>query len=116
MAGVLRTRVAVVLAVLVAAGACATVARPGLIRTLSKGDRFNVKGQSGRLPGQASRAVGAVTIIGRWNGGTWHFITRTRTDATGHYHFTVKPTRRGQFELRITPPDHLIQRLVLHVV
>ena len=104
------------LAVLVAAGACATAARSGLIRTLSRGDTFNIKGQSGRLPGKASRAVGAVTIIGRWNGGAWHFLARTQTDTSGRYRFTVKPTRRGQFELRITPPDHFIQRLVLHVV
>ena len=118
MAGGLKTRLVVVLAVVVtAAGTGASVARSaGTTRTLEVGDVFIVKGQSGRLPGATRHAVGAVTVTGSWNGGAWVFVTRTHTDATGHYRFTVKPVRRGRLELRITPPDREQHRFVLHVV
>lgn len=78
------------------------------------GTAFTITGRTGSVSG-TKRALGTVVVSGRWGSGPWHVITKTSTDKAGNYHLTVKPRRRGNLTLRISPPDHHPRRYLLHV-
>jgi hypothetical protein len=101
---------------LVAAFAAPAAGAPPPVTTLHVGDEFVVTGQTGSLLGHPRRATGTIVVRGSWNGGPWHVITTTRTDATGHYRFVIRPRRHGRLTVRIFPPDKQIRRLELRVV
>jgi len=104
------------LAVLAVALAAAGTAAAGPDVTVMKlGSTFTVTGRTGSAPGKHTRAVGPVRVFGRWNGGTWHVISMTRTDQAGNYVFRLTPQQRGNLTLRIATPDHRPRRLLLHV-
>ena len=107
----------VVLAALGAALALPARALPGQnVTTMQLGATFTATGRTGSAPGHHVRAVGKVVVAGRWGAGAWRVLTTTRTDRAGRYRFTVKPQRRGNLTLRITPPDRHVRRFLLHVV
>ena len=101
----------VVLAVLT--GSSTAVAARGF--SMKLGSTFTITGRTGSAPGTGTRAVGTVVLRGRWSGGLWHVITTTVTNKAGYYRFAVKPRRRGDLTLRITPPDHHRRFYLLHV-
>ena len=105
-----------VLAAVAAALALPSPALPGPnVTKMQLGSVFTATGQTGSAPGRHTRAVGKVVVSGRWGRGLWHVLVTTRTDATGHYRFTIKPRHRGNLTLRIAPPDHHLRRYLLHV-
>jgi len=83
--------------------------------SMKLGSTFTITGQTGSEAGTQTRAVGKVLLAGRWGVGPWRLLTTTSTDSAGKYRFTIKPRRRGDLTLRITPPDHQARRYVLHV-
>jgi hypothetical protein len=106
------------LAVLTAAGALAlpALAHAAHVTTLHRGETLTVTGQTGTPRGHVRRAVGAVVVEGRWNGGHAAVITRTHTDTGGPYRFVIRPHRRGMLVLRILTPDKRPQRFVVRVL
>jgi hypothetical protein len=86
------------------------------VQTLQLGGTFTVTGVTGSRPGNLHRVVGPVVVYGRWSAAAWHVLSRTKTDARGHYRFRIKPAHRGTLTLRIVPPDLRTVRYVLHVV
>jgi hypothetical protein len=107
-----RLLVFVVLAVLVAPS-LALAARDFSMKV---GATFTITGRTGSDTGKQSRAVGKVVLSGRWGVGPWRALTTTTTDSGGNYKFVLKPHRRGDLTLRISPPDHHARRYLLHVV
>jgi hypothetical protein len=101
-----------VLAVVLAAPSSAT---RGHGFSMQLGSTFTITGRTGSVQGTHARAAGTVVLSGRWGVGPWHVITTAATDRTGNYRFTVKPNRRGNLTLRITPPDHHPRRYLLRV-
>jgi hypothetical protein len=101
-----------VLAVVLAAPSSAT---RGHGFSMQLGSTFTITGRTGSVQGTHARATGTVVLSGRWGVGPWHVITTAATDRTGNYRFTVKPNRRGNLTLRITPPDHHPRRYLLRV-
>ena len=91
-------------------------AAPPPALTLTLGATFIASGQTGSEPGKHQRALGTVFVRGRYGTGAWLLLKTTRTDATGHYRFTLRPSMRGVLTLRITPPDRRSRRYVLRVV
>lgn len=83
--------------------------------SLKLGSTFHITGRTGSAPGTHTRALGRVVLSGRWGTGPWHWITTTKTDGQGYYRLAVKPGRRGNLTLRITPPDHHLRFYLLHV-
>jgi len=83
--------------------------------SMKLGSTFTITGRTGSETGTQARAVGKVVLAGRWGVGPWRVLTTTSTDSAGNYRFTIKPRRRGDLTLRITPPDHHVRRYVLHV-
>lgn len=104
----------VVTCALLSAGTAVAASPP--VTRLAFGSSYFLRGVTGSLPGRSASAVGVVVVSGRWQGGTWHVITTTRTDAHGRYRVTVKPRRRGVLSLRVATPDHQLHWFVLRVV
>ncbi|HST14361.1 MAG TPA: hypothetical protein VLJ44_05865 [Gaiellaceae bacterium] len=102
-------------AVLTASLAVPSFAAAGNRFSMKLGSTFKVSGRTGSEPGTDTRAVGKVVVAGRWGAGPWRLLTTTSTDSAGYYRLTIKPRRRGDLTLRITPPDHHARRYVLHV-
>jgi hypothetical protein len=110
----LRPTLAVAAATIAVCAGQAAAATPKTY-TLRLGQIFSVSGQTGTPPGKDARATGGVVVRGRWAGGTWRVLLRTHTDTKGHYSFEYRPSRRGLLTLKVEPPDHIAQRLVLRV-
>jgi hypothetical protein len=83
--------------------------------SMKLGSTFTITGRTGSATGKHTRAVGKVVLSGHWGVGPWRVITRTVTDNAGYYRFAVKPRRRGDLTLRITPPDHHQRFYLLYV-
>jgi hypothetical protein len=84
--------------------------------SMKLGSTFTITGRTGSAPGTHTRAVGKVVLRGRWGGtGPWRYITTTVTNSAGYYRLAVKPGRRGDLTLRISPPDHHLRLYLLHV-
>src|SRR5437764_15292523 len=112
-----RSRGLLLLAAVTAALAAAPAwaAKPQA-KTLHLGETFLGTGQTGSAPGRSTRAVGFVVVHGRWDGGPWRIVTRTRTDRHGRYRFAIRPHHRGLLTLRIVLPDRRPQGYLLRVV
>jgi hypothetical protein len=104
----------VALTVLAASLGAPSFAAVGKRYSMELGSTFTITGRTGSEAG-SDRAVGKVVLAGRWGIGPWRVLTTTSTDSKGNYRFTIKPQRRGDLTLRITPPDHHARRYVLHV-
>ena len=102
-------------AVLAAALAVPSAAAVGKRFSMELGSTFTITGRTGSDAGMRTRAVGKVVLAGRWGAGQWRVLTTTSTDSAGNYRFAIKPHRRGDLTLRITPPDHHARRYELHV-
>ena len=47
-------------------------------------------------------------LRGRWDGGAWLVLARTRTDAAGNFEVKTRLHRRGLLELRLLLPDGFV--------
>lgn len=112
-----RLSLGLVLGALVVAGNGAARALPtGLVNTtLQLGSSYTIQGRTGSAPGHASRARGPVTLTGRWDGGPWRVLDRTSTQPDGRYLISVRPSRRGRLQLRLTTPDRQVFSVILTV-
>jgi hypothetical protein len=109
---------AVVAALLVAASTVgvATSAAGLVDRTMRLGSTYTITGETDSLDRSGKRIRGVVTLAGRWDGGRWHVITRTRTHGNGLYQIVVRPGRRGVLRLRLDTPDRRSFHVVLTVI
>jgi hypothetical protein len=84
--------------------------------TMPLGAVYTITGQTGSAAGSGGRrATGRVILTGRLNDGPWQFVRKTMTRSDGTFRLTVKPTRRGRFELRLVTPDGRVEHVVLTV-
>lgn len=113
----MRRRFLFLVAPAVLAGSLAVPSLAGVGKSYSMklGSTFTITGRTGSEPGTQTRAVGNVVLAGRWGVGSWRVLMTTSTDSAGNYRFTIKPHRRGDLALRITPPDHHARHYLLHV-
>jgi hypothetical protein len=89
----------------------------GLVdRTMRLGSTYTITGETDSLDRSGNRVRGVVTLVGRWDGGRWHLITRTRTHGNGLYRIAVRPVRRGVLQLRLDTPDRRSFQVVLTVI
>jgi hypothetical protein len=112
-----RLSLGLLLAALVVAGSGSAKPLPsGLVNTtLQLGSSYTIEGRTGSAPGHASRAKGRVTLAGRWEGGNWRVLVQTSTRPDGRYLISVRPSRRGRLQLRLTTPDRQVFGVILTV-
>ena len=81
--------------------------------TASYGSRYTVRGRTGTVNGV--HFAGSVVLRGRWNGGAWLTLARTRTDSHGTYSITIHLLRRGRLQLRLLIPGGGVATKTLRV-
>jgi hypothetical protein len=107
--GVVATAVVTVAMAVTAAMASATT-----VQKVPVGGTFTVSGLTGSAAGK-TRAVGIVLVRKSWDGSSFAYFTKARTDAHGRYRIAITPQRRGLLRLRIVPPDKNVVVFVLRV-
>jgi hypothetical protein len=80
---------------------------------VSRGGTYTFRGRTGGV--NTVRITGGVVARGRWNGGAWKVLARTKTDARGSYTLALKLTRLGVVDIRISTPDGYISTKTVRV-
>jgi len=68
-----------------------------------RGGVYTFRGRTGSV--NAVNITGNVIARGRWNGGAWQVLAKTKTDALGSYRLAITLTRLGVLDIRISTPD-----------
>jgi hypothetical protein len=75
------------------------------VTTLELGSTLTVSGQTSSAPGTRVRATGTFIATARRGNGPWYLVKKGRTDASGHFKATIKPSMRGSYTFRLVTPD-----------